>query len=69
MIYFIIFILILSIYEIHYILKNANDNKKALIIIYIFMAILVLLAGIYYFLYQYGNSIAYYIFKFLKIDY
>lgn len=69
MIFFFIFILMLSIYEIHYIVKNANNDKKTLIIIYSFMTIMTLLLGIYYYSNRFGNSISYYMFKLLNINY
>lgn len=68
MIFFFIFILILSIYEIKAILKN-NDNKKASIIIYSIITIITLVLGIYYYKNQYGNSFSYYILKLLNISY
>lgn len=69
MIYFFIFILILSIYQIDYIIKNVKEKKVTLIVIYILMVIVVLIIGSYYYLNQYGNSVSYYMFKLLNIDY
>ncbi|MDD2505660.1 MAG: hypothetical protein PHF21_05300 [Bacilli bacterium] len=69
MIYFIIFILFLSIYEISYIMKNVTESRNILIVIYIIMAIIVALLGMYYSLNRYGNSISYYMFKVINIYY
>jgi len=69
MIFFFIFISILSIYEIYYIIKNINDKKATHIIIYCVMAITVLGLGIYYNSNEYGNSLTYYALKILKIEY
>jgi|GEM_PF-2299177 len=69
MTFLFIFIIILSVYEIHYIIKNANDIKTPLIILYCFIAIISLLIGVYYYVNQFGNSISYYIFKILNIKY
>jgi hypothetical protein len=68
MIFFFIFILILSIYEIKQILKN-GDNKKASIIVYLLITSCTIFAGIYYYTNQYGNSIIYYILKLLNVKY
>lgn len=59
----------LSIYELYTIVKSNDSNKTVLIIIYICMTIFVLAIGIYYYLYQFGNSLTYYIFKLLNINY
>ena len=69
MIYLFIFILLLSIYEIYYIIKNANDIKIPLIILYSSITFVVILLGVYYNYNKYDNSIAYYILKILKISY
>ncbi len=68
MIFFFIFVLFLSIYEIYNIAKNEKDKKATLVIIYISIATLTILAGIYYYLNKYGNSIGYYIIEFLNIN-
>lgn len=69
MIYFFIFILILSIYEIDYIIKNVKGKKVTLIVIYFSMVIIVLIIGLYYYLNKYGYSVSQYIFKLLNIKY
>lgn len=69
MIYFFIFILMLSIYELYTIAKSNDSNKTVLIVVYIFLTIFVLAIGIYYYLYQFGNSLTYYIFKLFNIHY
>ncbi len=69
MIIFLIFILILIIYDIYYIVKNVKEKKKTLIAIYISMVILALTLGVYYYINEYGNSLGYYVLKFLNINY
>jgi len=67
MIYFLIFIIMLSIYELYTIAKGNDSNKTILIIIYICMTLFVTAIGIYYYLFRFGNSLTYYIFKLLNI--
>lgn len=69
MIFFYIFILFLSIYEINNIIKNNSNNKKCLIIIYISMTIVVVIIFINYQINRYDKSLAYYILNFFNISY
>jgi hypothetical protein len=69
MIYFFIFILILSICEIDYVMKNIKEKKGTIMVIYFSMVIVVLIIGLYYYLNKYGYSVSQYIFKLLNIKY
>ncbi|MCX8075176.1 MAG: hypothetical protein N2749_06285 [Clostridia bacterium] len=69
MIHFLIFVLVLSIVQIYWIIKNDKETKKLSIIIYCSMAIVAIILGLYYYQYRPTSSIASYIFKILKIQY
>jgi len=68
MIFLIIFIIVLYIYNIYYI-KNNIDNCKKLKIICTVLSICALGLGLYYDMCNYDNSITYYILKILNISY
>ena len=69
MVYFLAFVLFISICEIENVVKSESEKKGLTIAIYICLVIFTILAGIYCYLYQYENSLAYYIIKLLKIKY
>jgi multisubunit Na+/H+ antiporter MnhB subunit len=59
-----IFLLALSIFEIHSIWGNKRDAA-----VYIVLVIIGYILGMLYISNPYGNSISYYIFKYLNISY
>lgn len=69
MIFFVAFLIFLSIYEIYYILHNCTADKKKMIILYCVMATAITMFAWYYYQNRFGNSFSYYIFKMLNISY
>ena len=68
MMFIIVFVFMLYIYDIYYI-KNSLDNNKVLKIMCTIFSIGILGFGLYYNMHKYGDSVAYYILKLLNISY
>ena len=68
MILFVIFILVLSVFEIYLMRKNKNKSNKD-IAIYILLASIATGLGMFYISNPYRDSIVYNIFKLLGINY
>lgn len=69
MIFFFVFILCLTIYEIYSIVKEKRSDTKLQIIIYLCMTVVVIAIAVYYYLFRFENSFTYYIFKIFNIHY
>lgn len=72
MIFFFVFVIIITVYENYCIVKNCTmdkRNKKYIFITYYIILILTVSSGIYYYLNVNGSSLFYNLFKFLNIHY